>query len=206
MSVVQMWKDIAGALVECEKHNIVHRNIKPGTILVSDSGIFQLGSFSCAGEGVTPGIGCRIGTEQYMAPEVYLGKRNDKRSDFYSLGMAVYSLLNGGHRPFVHWSEKMTYDNNQRADARRVAGEKIPAISHVPRKVNNVLLKCLSCDPEKRYQNAAELYSAVEKVYNSEQEELQKRWIDISRLAAENPELFGRMNHLKASFRSFFGR
>ena len=85
--VVKLGIDICNALVLFGKKNIIHRDIKPDNIFVNEYGNFKLGDFGIARslENMTHGLTSRIGTPNYMAPEVYKGESYDARADIYSL-------------------------------------------------------------------------------------------------------------------------
>ena len=93
--VVKLGIDICKALELCHKKNIIHRDIKPQNIFVSENGDFKLGDFGIARtmEKTTGGMS-KKGTYKYMAPEVFRGENYDSTVDIYSLGIFIYSLLN----------------------------------------------------------------------------------------------------------------
>ena len=69
---VRVGMDVCRALVLCRKHNIIHRDIKPANIFVSDNGDYKLGDFGIAKTVEKTSGGTKIGTYEYMAPEVYI--------------------------------------------------------------------------------------------------------------------------------------
>jgi serine/threonine protein kinase len=86
--IIKLGIDMCQALNQCKKNNIIHRDIKPDNIFVSDVGDFKLGDFGIA----TIQKNCnsersRKGTFSYMAPEIFWGKGYDLRADIYSLGI-----------------------------------------------------------------------------------------------------------------------
>ena len=92
--VIRMGIDICNALEYCERINVIHRDIKPENILVSSLGDYKLGDFGVARklEGVGSRLSVKVGTYEYMAPEVYRGGYYDKRADIYSLGLVMFRL------------------------------------------------------------------------------------------------------------------
>ena len=160
--VVKLGTHICKALELCESRKIVHRDIKPGNILVSGYGEYKLGDF-----GIARSMGERrtftgIGTDDFIAPEVYgmLGKREyDSRADIYSLGITLYYLLNQNKLPFEDTdSEGYIY--------RRRMGEVLPLPRNTPEWLAKVVLKACAYKPEDRYASAAEMRAALEQANN----------------------------------------
>ena len=115
---VRLGQDLCNALIFCRKHHILHRDIKPGNIMVSDDGLYKLGDFGVARANVETGSGTvRVGTYDYMAPEVYLSEHYGAAADLYSLGIVLYWCLNRRRCPFQPLDRTMT--NADREDARR---------------------------------------------------------------------------------------
>ena len=186
LDVVRLWMNIANALIFCEQPgvDIIHRDIKPTNIMVSDAGIFKLSDFGAARKNLQgQDASTRIGTEQYMAPEVYKGKKYDKRADYYSLGVVIYFYLNGSRRPFMPpWHEQMDHSQMVLADEKRINGKsRIPEIPYVSAQVNRILLKSLAYRPQDRYQSAQELYRDLEKLASSQERDLAQRFLNDPR-------------------------
>lgn len=141
--VVCLWRDIANALIYCEEQNIIHRDIKPANILVASTGQYKLSDFGVARKfmGRDTPASTRVGTEKYMAPEVYNNQKYDKTADYYSLGCVIYYFLNKNRHPFYPpYPKELEQEDVDRAEDRRLRkGEKVPAIVGVSREVNEVL-------------------------------------------------------------------
>ena len=100
--VIRLGIDLCKALELCQKYNIIHRDVKPENIFISETGDFKLGDFGIARtvEKTTSGLS-KKGTYTYMAPEVYKGEAYGTTVDIYSLGIVLYRLLNGNRTPFL---------------------------------------------------------------------------------------------------------
>ena len=97
---IKLCSDICNLLTRCEAEGIVHRDIKPGNIMVSDQGDYKLGDFGIARSMDHTTMATMIGTMNYMAPEVYLGRKYGHTADIYSLGLVLYWLMNNRRMPF----------------------------------------------------------------------------------------------------------
>jgi serine/threonine-protein kinase len=99
--VAEIARDICEALAYAHHQNVIHRDVKPGNIIVSDRGTAKLMDFGISkvlevgGAGLTQARG----TPQYMPPEQILGREVDGRSDLYALGISIFEAVTG-RRPF----------------------------------------------------------------------------------------------------------
>jgi serine/threonine protein kinase len=152
---IELVAAVADALHYAHKQGLVHRDVKPGNILLDRSGKPFVGDFGLAlheqdlGKG--PGF---AGTPTYMSPEQARGEGNrvDGRSDIFSLGVVFYELLTG-RRPF-------------RAESQQELTEQIIALEarpprqiddHIPRELDCICLKALAKRPSERYSAARDL-------------------------------------------------
>jgi serine/threonine-protein kinase len=165
---VRLTREVADALDYAHRHGVVHRDIKPGNVLLSagharvaDFGIAQaLEAAAGGGDGATErltGTGIMLGTPAYMSPEQAAGARAlDGRSDVYSLGAMLYELL-AGEPPF-------TGPTPQAVIGRRFVESPPPvrqARPAVPAGVEEALLRALAREPADRFQTAAEFAQAL---------------------------------------------
>ncbi len=163
--VVELGIDICTALAHCEKRAFIHRDIKPGNILVNDVGEHKLTDFGIARtlDHTTAVTG--VGTPGYMSPEVYTGADANKTVDIYSLGLVMYELLNDRRLPFV--PRNATPRDESAAMTRRMSGEKIPDPLNGSRALKDIVLKACEYLPENRYANAKEMLKALQKLERS---------------------------------------
>lgn len=163
--VRRMGRELCVALNYChQKHGIIHRDVKPSNIFVSDTGVFKLGDFgvskTMAG---SVGVMSRQGTDSYMAPEVYLNKSYGESVDIYSLGLVLYQLMNGGRLPFYPpGSEPIGFGDREKALESRMDGEKMAPPAYASEEFAAVILKACAYDPKERYRNVADFLEALE--------------------------------------------
>lgn len=152
VDVVRLGINICSALKECHKHNLIHRDIKPGNIYY-DNEQYKLGDFSIATSHAKPGV---AGSYSTMAPEVLRGEEYDYRADIYSLGMTLYLLLNDGKMPFSDFAEESAWE--------RASGSKLPEVSSASKQLMSIVLKACEFNPNDRYKSASTLMVALKKV------------------------------------------
>jgi serine/threonine protein kinase/tetratricopeptide (TPR) repeat protein len=155
-------EQVCAGLEEAHRQGVVHRDLKPGNILIDKEGNARIMDFGIArslrGRGIT-GAGMMIGTPEYMSPEQVEGKDVDQRSDIYSLGVVLYEMLTGrvpfeGDTPF-------TIGVKHKSEIPRDPREINPQI---PQGLGRLVLRCLEKDKAKRYQSAAELHADLGRV------------------------------------------
>ena len=163
---VKLGLDLCKALSLCHEKDIIHRDIKPDNILVSDSGDFKLGDFGVAKTAERTMAGTRTGTPNFTAPEVYHNEPYGKSVDIYSLGMVLYWMLNRRALPFLPLPPQVpSPDEMQEALLRRMRGEALPRPVDGSRALQDVVLKACAYRPEDRYATPEELRRALKAVY-----------------------------------------
>ena len=160
--IIQLGKDIASALILCEKKNIIHRDIKPANIMVSQFGNYKLGDFGVSKIMDHATYATAMGTPEYQAPEVVHMKKYGQTADIYSLGITLYWLLNNRRMPFIGANEQLTVEQKNEAMEKRYRGEKLPAPKNGSAKLKKIVLKACEYNPEDRYASAQELYDDLD--------------------------------------------
>jgi serine/threonine protein kinase len=149
--------DICAALEFSHRHGIIHRDIKPGNVMITQNGQVKVMDFGIAralasGATTMTQTSAVIGTAQYLSPEQARGEAVDARSDVYAAGCVLFELL-VGHPPFVGDSPVSVAYQHVREDPR--------APSDINREVSPdvdaIVLKALAKNPLNRYQSAQEM-------------------------------------------------
>jgi eukaryotic-like serine/threonine-protein kinase len=156
---------IAGALAGAHASGVVHRDLKPGNVMVTREGLLKLLDFGLARKSSrdadsagTLTLNTEVaGTPQYMSPEQIRGEEIDHRSDVFSFGAVLYRMLTGRDL-FDRGSAVETMNAILTADAAELC-ETGPALPHA---IETVILHCLEKAPQDRFQSAQDLGFALE--------------------------------------------
>jgi serine/threonine-protein kinase len=156
--------EVAAALQRAHSAGLVHRDIKPGNIMITSSGQTKVTDFGIAralrrdGETTMTQTGMVIGTAAYLSPEQAQGNAVDARSDVYSLGCVLYEMITGrppftGDTPlsiaYKHVRESVDRPSQHNPD--------------VPRELDAIVLKALAKNPENRYDSATEMQQDLQR-------------------------------------------
>jgi len=163
---IKLGIDICHALELCQKFNIVHRDVKPENIFVSELGDFKLGDFGISRivEKTTSGLS-RKGTYNYMPPEVYRGEAYSPNVDMYSLGLVLYGFLNDNRTPFLpEYPAPITYNQQSEAREKRIRGVQLPPPKHASDRLAEIILKACAFDPKDRYSSPIEMRQELEEL------------------------------------------
>ena len=155
MKAAEVGIEVAAALSFAHRGNVVHRDIKPGNILIGSNGQLKVDDFgiaralgSAADSNLTQ-VGAVMGTAAYLSPEQAQGGQPDPRSDLYSLGIVLYEMV-GGRVPF-------SGDNPVSIAYKQVHEAPQPLnqlASDVPRAFEAIVARLLAKDPDLRYATA----------------------------------------------------
>ena len=168
--VIRIGLDICSALIACGEKNIIHRDIKPDNILVSEDGVYKLGDFGVARELDHTTAASLKGTPTFMAPEVEARKEYGRDADIYSLGLVMYWLLNNRRRPFEPVNETPTALEVQESNGRRLTGEQIPDPVNGSRELKDIILKACKFDRADRFRSPQEMYEALRAIATGDEQ------------------------------------
>lgn len=159
--VIHIFRQLLTALDHAHKGGVIHRDIKPGNVMLADGDVVKVTDFGLAkiqkGAVSTMTMGT-AGTLYYMSPEQIRGLGQvDHRGDIYSAGMALYECLTG-RVPFKN-------EDSDFAVAQMIVEGRIPTPdkfnASLPKDLVRIVMKSIDKDPGKRYQNAAEMAAAL---------------------------------------------
>jgi serine/threonine protein kinase len=156
---VKVTREICRALEALHSKDIIHRDVKPSNIMLDPSNIAKIVDFGIAKflghttDTITQ-YGSILGTPSYMSPEQCLGQKIDERSDVYSVGCTLFEMLTG-----VKAFEGQTAMEAlaKQIDDDRIHLEKPLVAAGAPPDLRAIVFKCLSRQPDNRYNNVTEL-------------------------------------------------
>lgn len=146
---------IASALETAHKNNIIHRDIKPHNIIITEDGMAKVTDFGIAkavSNSTITAFGTTMGSVHYFSPEHAKGGITDAKSDLYSLGVVMYEMLTG----------KLPFDADTPVSValKHLQEQPIEPIiinPTIPQAVNKIIMKSMQKDSSLRYQNAGEM-------------------------------------------------
>lgn len=177
---IQIIKQICEGLKACHDAGIIHRDISSKNIMIDRNGNALIMDFGIARSVVTGATATVVGTPHYMSPEQLEGKMVDARSDIYSLGVVMFEMFTGS-LPFTGTtpiSIAMKHLKEKPVNPARLNRA-------LPKKMCEIILKCLEKEKTKRYQNIEELLKdilEVEELISTEIVPLPKRKFKINYL------------------------
>ena len=150
---VWLMKQLAGALMEAHRNNVIHRDVKSQNVLIKDDGTVKLSDFGIALASGAMQITHKdsvLGSVHYLAPELAQGKQATMQSDIYSLGIVFFELLTG--------DVPYKADNAIQVALQHIKGT-IPGVRefdpNIPQSVENIVIRATAKNPAKRYRNIA---------------------------------------------------
>jgi serine/threonine-protein kinase len=163
VDAVRLGREVAEALAYAHARGIIHRDIKPGNILlqsghalVADFGIAR--ALGVEGEALTK-TGLAVGTPQYMAPEQATGEREvDGRADIYALGAVMYEMV-AGEPPFTGPTARSIITRSLTEKPRSLTVSRVG----LPPSVETAVMRALAKSPADRYPSAQEMVGALER-------------------------------------------
>ena len=146
-------------LAYAHQNGVVHRDVKPGNLLLSDDGVVKLADFGIAAvtdESSITQIGSVLGTASYLAPEQAAGEEAGPRADIYALGVVTYQLLSG----------RLPYEAGSLTELALKQQREAPTFLHelvddIPVELSHAVDRALALDPRARYDGAEAMAQAL---------------------------------------------
>lgn len=157
---VEVSIQIASALETAHRNNIVHRDIKPHNIIITEEGVAKVTDFGIAkavSNSTITAFGTTIGSVHYFSPEHARGGITDAKSDLYSLGVVMYEMITG----------RVPFDSDTPVSValKHIQEDPIEPIilkPNIPKSVNDVIMKAMKKNPDDRYLTATEMIKDLE--------------------------------------------
>ena len=182
---------IASALEMAHKNNIIHRDIKPHNIIITEDGIAKVTDFGIAkavSNSTITAFGTTIGSVHYFSPEHARGGFTDAKSDLYSLGVVMYEMVTG----------KVPFDADTPVSValkhmQEEPEEPIELNPNLPGAVNKIIMKALKKDTTLRYQTASEMLSDLRRALKNPDGEFvdDREYDETAKTQKINTDLYG---------------
>ena len=159
---VKIAKQIASALEVAHRNNIVHRDIKPHNIIITEDGVAKVTDFGIAkavSNSTITAFGTTIGSVHYFSPEHARGGYTDAKSDLYSLGVVIYEMVTG----------KVPFDADTPVSVALKHMQEKPVEPKVlnpaiPQSLNDLIMKAMEKEPSMRYNTATEMIQDLDRI------------------------------------------
>ena len=158
---VKVAMQIASALEMAHRNNIIHRDIKPHNIIITEDGVAKVTDFGIAkavSNSTITAFGTTIGSVHYFSPEHARGGFTDAKSDLYSLGVVMYEMVTG----------RVPFDSDTPVSVALKHMQEEPVEPMIikpdlPKSVNDIILKAMKKNTEERYASATEMLRDLER-------------------------------------------
>jgi serine/threonine-protein kinase len=153
---------VLNALSYAHQQNVIHRDIKPGNMMLTPQGVVKVMDFGIARSDTDLTLtlaGTSLGTVNYMSPEQVKGEPTDPRSDLYSVGICLYEMVTG-KKPFTAGSDYSIMT----AHVNEAARPPIELQPELPATLNQIILMAIAKDPSQRFQTATAFRNALNSV------------------------------------------
>ncbi len=153
---------LLGALSYAHKLNVIHRDVKPGNMMLTPQGVVKLMDFGIARPNNEAGMtvtGTTLGSLNYMSPEQVRGEPVDQRSDLYSMGVSLYEMVTG-QLPFRGHSNYSVMS----AHLQETPQAPIVVRPDLPQGLSDIVLMAMAKDPKDRFQSAEAFSNALKTV------------------------------------------
>ena len=153
---------VLNALSYAHQQNVIHRDIKPGNMMLTPQGVVKVMDFGIARSDTDRTLtlaGTSLGTVNYMSPEQVKGEPTDARSDLYSVGICIYEMVTG-KSPFTEGS----HYSIMTAHVIEPPRPPIEFQPELPATLNQIILMAIAKDPSQRFQTATAFRNALNSV------------------------------------------
>jgi serine/threonine protein kinase/Tfp pilus assembly protein PilF len=174
--VIDVSVQVAQGMKKAHRKRIIHRDIKPQNLILTDDGVVKIVDFGLAklvGQKDLTKEGITVGTVGYMSPEQARGEEVDQRTDIWSLGVVMYEMITG-QLPFKGENAQAVIYSILKEEPEPIAS----SLSNIPLELKKIVNKCLAKECSNRYQYTDELIEdllrmninlkELRKVYKSE--------------------------------------